>query len=137
MIQLASDSVAVTERQKVEIANNKLVCQPLKPISTMSTYLITGCSQGLGLGYVQYLLSRPASEVALVIATSRRAGAELQQAVQGSDSRAIYVQMDVTSESSIDSAVKAIQGDHRVERFDVLINNAAQCPYDKGPIETM
>ena len=103
----------------------------------MSTYLITGCSQGLGLGYVLYLLSRPVSEVVLVIATSRRAGAELQQAVQGSDSRAIYVQMDVTSESSIDSAVKAIQGDHRVEGFDVLINNAAQCPYDKGPIETM
>ena len=93
----------------------------------MSSYLITGCSRGLGLELVKQLLRAPASSVSTIIATSRSPSppAALEEQIKASYGRAHHVQLDVVDKSSIQSAFQNISQLLSGRGLDVLINNAA------------
>jgi len=80
--------------------------------------LITGAARGIGLAFAQAYVAEGA-RVAIAdidIDRARAAAAEMGDA-------AIAVQMDVTDQTSIDSAVAQVAD--RFGRIDILINNAA------------
>ncbi|PMD19907.1 putative short chain oxidoreductase [Hyaloscypha hepaticicola] len=70
----------------------------------MASYLITGCSRGLGLAITSHLLSFPTSEVGTIIATSRSESPALKDIVLKSGGRVKYIQLDATNEASIKTA---------------------------------
>ena len=90
----------------------------------MSSYLVTGCSRGLGLELVKELCVAPASAVNKVIATSRSPSAALDEIIGSHSSRFQYVQLDVTNEDSIQQAVQHAAQILDGRGLDVLINNA-------------
>lgn len=92
----------------------------------MSSYLITGCSQGLGLAMVKHLLTFPTSSVALVVATSRSStpNAALKETIDDSKGRVVHVEMDIVSESSVESAADKTSKLLGNKGLDVLVNNA-------------
>ncbi|KAL9059722.1 MAG: hypothetical protein Q9162_001023 [Coniocarpon cinnabarinum] len=92
----------------------------------MATYLITGCSQGLGLAIVEHLATLPSSAVSLIIATSRSPAPNeaLQSAIKKCSGRAQHLELDIESDASVNAAAektKTILGDRGL---DVLLNNA-------------
>lgn len=97
----------------------------------MSSYLITGCSRGLGLEFVKELLQSPPSSVRTVIATARSPtpSAALAEQIKTSDSRVKYLQLDVVNSASISAAVQAASSILDGAGLDVLINNAAIFDY--------
>ncbi|SDQ04469.1 oxidoreductase [Quadrisphaera sp. DSM 44207] len=83
----------------------------------MSTWLITGCSTGLGRSLAEAVLAR--GERAVVTARDAAAVADLAQAHPDT---ALPVALDVTDPAQVSAAVRSAQ-----ERFggvDVLVNNA-------------
>ena len=83
----------------------------------MATWLITGCSTGLGRAFAEAVLARGEN----VVATARDAAkvADLAEAHPGT---ALALALDVTDDEQVTSVVKAAE-----ERFggvDVLVNNA-------------
>lgn len=103
----------------------------------MASYLITGCSRGLGLALAERLLSFPVSEVRTVIATSRTESTALNDLATKSKERIILIQLDTTSESSIKDAVTKAVKALGEKGLDVLINNAGTCTYIQGGISAM
>lgn len=106
-------------------------------LDTMASYLITGCSRGLGLALAERLLSFPVSEVATIIATSRTESATLKELVAKSEGRVIFTPLDTTMESSIKNAVTETTKTLGGKGLDVLINNAGTCSYVQGGITAM
>lgn len=100
----------------------------------MSTYLITGCSRGLGLAFVKELVEGEHASVRLVIATSRnpQAPAALQAIIDSAPDRVKHVSLDVTDQASINEAVKTVQDILGKSGLDVLINNAGITKVDVG-----
>jgi NAD(P)-dependent dehydrogenase (short-subunit alcohol dehydrogenase family) len=90
----------------------------------MASYLITGCSRGLGLALTSHLLTFPSTEVGTVIATSRTEAPALNDIVLKSGGRVKYIQLDATNESSIQGAVVEAENILGEKGLDVLINNA-------------
>ena len=92
----------------------------------MSSYLITGCSRGLGLELVKQLLLAPPSSVSTVLATSRSSSpsAPLQEQINHSKGRVHHLQLDVTDKKSIQSASQHASHILDGRGLDVLINNA-------------
>ncbi|KAM0800399.1 hypothetical protein BDR22DRAFT_245902 [Usnea florida] len=92
----------------------------------MSSYLITGCSRGLGLELVKQLLLAPPSSVSTVLATSRSSSpsALLQEQIKQSESRIHHLQLDVNDKHSIQSASQHASQILDGRGLDVLINNA-------------
>ena len=92
----------------------------------MSSYLITGCSRGLGLELVKQLLLAPSSSVSTVLATSRSSSpsALLHEQIKGSKGRVHHVQLDVNDKKSIQSASQHASQLLDGRGLDVLINNA-------------
>ncbi len=86
----------------------------------MTTYLITGANRGLGWAMVQQLAR--AGDTVFAGCRSPQNAADLQAlAVENSN---IYpIQLDVTDESSVMAAAKAVAAE--IDKIDVLINNAA------------
>lgn len=89
----------------------------------MPSYLITGCSRGLGLSLVQHI---PKTENH-IFATGRSSSPSptLQQVIDASGGAVTYVELDVTSTSSIAAAVSTVSAAVGPTGLDVLINNAA------------
>lgn len=85
--------------------------------------LVTGCSSGIGLATAQALLDAGH----IVYATARRPEALTELAERG----AHVLALDVTSEESMTSAVKAVEAEHG--RVGALVNNAGYGEY--GTIE--
>ncbi len=82
--------------------------------------LVTGASSGLGAHFAQVLASQGAS-----IALAARRGDKLQSVSEHIDSKggkAIVVDLDVTSEASVEAAISTISG--KLGVIDILINNA-------------
>jgi NAD(P)-dependent dehydrogenase (short-subunit alcohol dehydrogenase family) len=94
----------------------------------MSTYLITGASRGLGLGFCTALAAKPASEVSIVFAAARSETNELKALVEAYPGRVILINMDVTSLDSIAQAAQRLKGYLNEQGLDVLINNAGVMP---------
>jgi NAD(P)-dependent dehydrogenase (short-subunit alcohol dehydrogenase family) len=84
---------------------------------TMATWLITGCSTGLGRAFAEAALERGHN----VVATARDAS-KVQDLADAHPQTALALPLDVTKDDDVTAAVKAAE-----ERFggvDVLINNA-------------
>ena len=90
----------------------------------MATFLITGCSRGLGLELATQLAASNPSEVKTVIATARSdTSTALKKLIETSNGRVQFVELDVTNQTSAQEAVNRISSS--VGLVDVLINNAA------------
>ena len=72
----------------------------------MASYLITGSSRGLGLELVKQLAALPTTSVKTIIATARNPSIppNLTNLIN-SDTRIVYFPLDITSSSSISTAV--------------------------------
>jgi NAD(P)-dependent dehydrogenase (short-subunit alcohol dehydrogenase family) len=85
--------------------------------TTMATWLITGCSTGLGRAFAEAVLARGEN----VVATARDAS-KVADLAEAHPDTALALALDVTDDAQVTSVVKAAQ-----ERFggvDVLVNNA-------------
>ena len=82
------------------------------------TALITGAARGIGLAYAKAYVAEGAKVAIADIAIERA-----RQSAAAIGDAAIAVEMDVTSQTSIDAAVAETVD--RLGRIDILINNAA------------
>jgi NAD(P)-dependent dehydrogenase (short-subunit alcohol dehydrogenase family) len=83
----------------------------------MSTWLITGCSTGLGRALAEAVLAT--GHTAVVTA---RDVSTVQDLVDAHPDTALAVALDVTDEAQVTAAVRA--GEERFGAIDVLVNNA-------------
>lgn len=94
--------------------------------------LITGANKGLGLTTARRLGARGWTVIVACRSVDRGQAAVEQLTGEGVD--AVLVALDVTSDESVDSAVKQV--DDRFGRLDVLINNAGVIGNHTPPLET-
>jgi NAD(P)-dependent dehydrogenase (short-subunit alcohol dehydrogenase family) len=92
----------------------------------MASYLITGCSHGLGLAMAEHLMTLPSSEVDRVFATARHQSPALKALVESSAGRLTYVELDATNEQSVKAASAKVEFILDGAGLDVLINNAGK-----------
>jgi NAD(P)-dependent dehydrogenase (short-subunit alcohol dehydrogenase family) len=83
----------------------------------MGTWLITGCSTGLGRALAEEVLARGHDAVV----TARNASA-VEDLVEAHPGTALGVALDVTDPAQVDDAVQ--RAEKRFRRIDVLVNNA-------------
>ena len=83
----------------------------------MSTWLITGCSTGLGRALAQAALARGDT-----VAATARDAASIQELVDAHPETALALPLDVTDRGQITRAVREAQ--ERFGGIDVLVNNA-------------
>jgi NAD(P)-dependent dehydrogenase (short-subunit alcohol dehydrogenase family) len=83
----------------------------------MSTWLITGCSTGLGRALAEAVLARGDN----VVVTARDAGA-VQDLAEGHPETALAVALDVTDPAQVTASVRLAEA--RFGAVDVLVNNA-------------
>ncbi|KAL1856664.1 hypothetical protein Plec18167_009102 [Paecilomyces lecythidis] len=91
----------------------------------MVSYLITGCSRGLGLELVKQLVKDESASA--IFATARSAGPslDLERLITTSNGRVHFVQLDISSDDSISAAVAKVSSHPNARNgLDVLINNA-------------
>ncbi|MFC9838442.1 oxidoreductase [Rhodococcus sp. NPDC127530] len=83
----------------------------------MSTWLITGCSSGLGRAFAEEALGRGHNVVATARSTDK-----IQQFAEGNPETALALALDVTDVDSVRAAVATAE--EKFGQIDVLINNA-------------
>lgn len=83
----------------------------------MSTWLITGCSTGLGRALAESVLAHGHNAV-----VTARDAAHVEDLAKAYPDTALAVALDVTDSSQVGSAVQ--QGEDRFGGIDVLVNNA-------------
>lgn len=83
----------------------------------MTTWLITGCSTGLGRALAQAVLARGDNGV-----VTARDVSKLQELTTEFPTTALAVALDVTEQSQVDAAVQ--QAEDQFGAVDVLVNNA-------------
>ncbi len=93
----------------------------------MSSYLITGCSRGLGLELATQLAS--SSNVSTIFATARKESPALKELIQKSNGRVVSIALETTSQESIKQAVTEVEKALGGKGLDVLINNAGIMDY--------
>lgn len=81
------------------------------------TWIITGCSSGIGRAIAEYVLS-----IGDNVAVTARKPETVQDIVAGAPDRALALALDVTSDASVARAVAATVA--RFGAVDVLVNNA-------------
>lgn len=102
----------------------------------MATFLITGCSRGLGLELVTQLATFSSNKVKTVIATARSdTSAALKTLIENSDGRVQFVKLDVTNQASAREAATYVASS--VGHIDVLINNAGSMNWTSEGINKM
>jgi NAD(P)-dependent dehydrogenase (short-subunit alcohol dehydrogenase family) len=108
---------------------NKAVCAD-RGLRMSRIALVTGAARGLGLELCRQLLARDDTVVAC---PRSRDGDELQKLQAEYGDRCLIEAMDVGNESSVTRAARAVG--ERVDRIDVLFNNAGVYPKDEGGLE--
>ena len=105
----------------------------------MSSYLVTGCSRGLGLELVKQLLLARSSSVSNVIATSRSPSPStaLEEQIRSSRGRLHYIQLDVVNKDNVQSAFQHASQILQGQGLDVLINNAGITAFEKDGASAM
>lgn len=104
----------------------------------MASYLVTGSSRGLGLAIVSRLASLPVAQVGKIIATARQdSSPQLKEIANASPGRVELVKLDVTNQSSIQEAVKFVEGKLQGKGLDYLINNAGVMDWTPAGLEGM
>jgi NAD(P)-dependent dehydrogenase (short-subunit alcohol dehydrogenase family) len=111
------DALAVDPTYARARANLAVAQAKLGPPTKTQSVLITGANRGIGLALARILVAKGTS----VIAAARR---------PGSVTVGKPVAIDVTSEQSLASAATTLRG----VAIDVLVNNAAILPRDRGPL---
>ncbi|RAQ71893.1 hypothetical protein COH21_012706 [Aspergillus flavus] len=100
----------------------------------MRSYLVTGCSRGIGLELTRQLAN--SEDDALIFASARsRNNLKFQELLGQHQERIVYVPLDVTDQVSIKNAVDTVTSKLDGRGLDVLINNAGVM--SNGPIEEM
>ena len=91
--------------------------------------LVTGGNNGIGLETCSQLAEQPETHV-IMASRSIEKGQKALEAVRARAPQASInlVQLDITSDTSIDAAVKQVTDTHG--RIDTLINNAGICPLE-------
>ncbi|KUJ08171.1 short chain oxidoreductase [Mollisia scopiformis] len=98
----------------------------------MTSYLITGCSRGIGLELATQLAS--SSDVSTIFATARKESPALKDLIQKSNGRVVLIHLEATDSSSIKQAAVDVKKALGGNGLDVLINNAGIQDYTpKGP----
>ena len=97
----------------------------------MSVVLITGCSSGIGLETALAFARRGDATYASMRDTGK--GRRLLERAEAQGSPMEVLELDVTDEASVESAVRAVERRHGA--IDVLVNNAGIA--DSGPVETI
>jgi NAD(P)-dependent dehydrogenase (short-subunit alcohol dehydrogenase family) len=97
----------------------------------MGVVLITGCSSGIGLETA--LAFARHGDVTYASMRDPDKGRRLLERAQAHGVPVEVLELDVTDEASVESAVRAIEGRHGA--IDVLVNNAGIA--DSGPVETI
>ena len=97
----------------------------------MSTItLISGANQGIGLATAR-ILAKEHGHLVIIASRNAEAGAKVADSLQAEGHQAFSVQLDLTSQSSIQSATQTIKD--KFGRLDVLINNAGILLDGKDP----
>ena len=105
---------------------------------TKAIVLITGANSGVGFGLASLLVGRGSYHVLLgarSVEKGNAAVAALQSRFQAQRDAIEMLQIDVTSDDSIENAAKAVESKHG--RLDVVVNNAAVVPTDGSFREQM
>jgi NAD(P)-dependent dehydrogenase (short-subunit alcohol dehydrogenase family) len=89
----------------------------MRSVTTMATWLITGCSTGLGRALAEKVLGDGHNAV-----VTARDTAAVEDLVEAHASTALAVALDVTDPAQVIDAVK--QAEQRFGQIDVLVNNA-------------
>ncbi|CAG8181108.1 unnamed protein product [Penicillium salamii] len=104
----------------------------------MASYLVTGCSRGLGLALIARLTTFPKTEVGTIIATARRDDSpRLKEVVKASSGRVQLINLDVTNPESVNKAVGAVEHGLEGKGLDYLINNAGVMDWSPKGMEGM
>lgn len=103
----------------------------------MASFLITGAGRGFGLALTQELASRPASEVSVIVASTRKPSADLDAVGKSSGGRVAIVHFDVVDEASIKKAVPEVEKVLGGKGLDVLVNNAGIAQYAPDGVKSM
>lgn len=103
----------------------------------MASYLVTGSSKGLNLGFCDILASKPASEVSKVFATARRHTDALKDLISRYPQRVEFVLMDVLSEESVQKATEQVEKSLGGKGLDVLINGVGIMPFAPEGVHTV
>lgn len=104
----------------------------------MASYLVTGCSRGLGLALITRLMTFPKTEVGTIIATARQDNSsQLKELVDASSGRVQFISLDVTDLESVNEAAGIVE--HRLQErgLDYLINNAGVMDWSPKGMEGM
>jgi len=99
----------------------------------MPSWLITGANRGIGFSTVENLLKNEAN---FVIATARRDSAELNALAAKHPKSLKVIQLDITSQDSVDKAVAAATP-LLPNGLDYLVNNAGQNPQSQTTFEDL
>ncbi|KAK7032493.1 hypothetical protein VNI00_013062 [Paramarasmius palmivorus] len=91
--------------------------------------LVTGSNTGIGLSLVRFLASKPEKHTVYLAARNQKSGNDALITLQSDGlSNVKFVQLDVTSKSSIQSAAETVQ---KAEgKLDVLVHNAGLAKMD-------
>ncbi|CAG7974278.1 unnamed protein product [Penicillium olsonii] len=102
----------------------------------MASYLVTGCSRGLGLALITRLTSLPKTEVGTIIATARRDNSpRLKEVVDASSGRVQLINLDVTDLESVNEAASVAESRLQGKGLDYLINNAGVTDWSPTGVE--
>lgn len=104
----------------------------------MASYLVTGCSRGLGLALVTRLMTFPKTEVGTIIATARRDDStQLKKVVDASSGRVHFITLDITDLESVNEAAGIAESQLQGKGLDYLINNAGVMDWSPKGMEEM
>lgn len=98
----------------------------------MTTALITGANKGIGFQTAKELTER--GWTVWLGCRDEQRGADAVAALAGSPGEVRFVQLDVTSDESVDAAVATVEATE--PRLDVLVNNAGIVGATMGPADT-
>lgn len=92
--------------------------------------LVTGANQGIGLA-IATMLAKEHGHHVIVASRNAAAGAKVAESLRAEGHKASNIQLDLTSESSINAAATSIEADFG--HLDVLVNNAGILLDTKNP----
>ncbi|RMJ28736.1 hypothetical protein PHISP_00381 [Aspergillus sp. HF37] len=105
-------------------------------VDRKTAYLVTGSSRGLGAGLVGAFLLRRNSIVVAGVRNVATQAAALDELPKADGSQLITLQLDSSSETDAEGAVRKLQHDYGLSYLDVVIANAAIAS-NYGPASTM
>ncbi|KNG45670.1 short-chain dehydrogenase reductase sdr [Stemphylium lycopersici] len=93
-------------------------------MSTQSTFLVTGASRGLGLGFVKTFLQQPSTTVIAAVRDPSNASKSLLDLPKSSTSKLVIVKLDSSVTTDPAAAISLLKRDHGIKALDVVIANA-------------